>query len=80
MDSDQLRVAGMATMIPMFLGVGPVVGWFVCGWVGGLFGRQEAGQLLGLLLGFIAGARESWRMTVRVRDELKAHEKDSKNR
>jgi F0F1-type ATP synthase assembly protein I len=43
-----------------------VLGWFLGQWVGGVFGRQAAGRLVGLALGVLAGFWELFKVTKRL--------------
>ncbi|MCX7046079.1 MAG: hypothetical protein NTX50_11415 [Candidatus Sumerlaeota bacterium] len=71
MDYKLIRAASMATIIPFFLGVGPVAGWLLGSWLGVKAGYPQTGALVGLLMGFLAGVRASYQMTRRVMEEIK---------
>ncbi|NQU43924.1 AtpZ/AtpI family protein [bacterium] len=58
----QYRMVSLAVTIPAVMMVSPLVGFFLGRWVGGLLDYPRAGALAGLLLGLIAGARETVRM------------------
>jgi hypothetical protein len=71
LDYRQARVALMATTIPALMGVGPLVGWFLGQWIGGMFSHADMGGLIGLVLGLVAGGRESYLMTRRIIRDIK---------
>jgi F0F1-type ATP synthase assembly protein I len=56
----------LAATIPALLVAGPLVGLFFGRWLGGRLGHEQAGTIAGLALGFVAGARESVRMIIRL--------------
>ncbi len=74
-DFSLVRVAGMATTIPMLMVSGPLVGWFLGQWLGGLVSRPELGGLIGLAVGLATGVREAIRMTRRIIAELESKER-----
>jgi F0F1-type ATP synthase assembly protein I len=56
----QLHDAAQAMAIPGFLVAGPLLGYFLGKWLGGvLFDAPRPGSLVGLLLGFAAGVRQT---------------------
>ena len=58
----QMRLASLAVAIPTILGGSPVVGALLGRWLAGLIGHAGAGTVVGLVIGFIAGARETVRL------------------
>ena len=63
----QLHDAAQAMAIPGFLVAGPLLGYFLGKWLGGvLFGAPGPGSYAGLVLGFVAGIRETIRMVRRL--------------
>jgi ATP synthase protein I len=54
-----LRLASLAISIPAFLATGPLVGLFLGKWIGGYWGHAQAGIIIGLVIGFAAGVRET---------------------
>ena len=67
----QLRLAGVALAIPAILAASPLVGFYLGRWIGGLFDKSQVGGVVGLILGFAAGARETIRLIRRIQSELK---------
>ncbi|MBN1868378.1 AtpZ/AtpI family protein [Candidatus Sumerlaeota bacterium] len=67
----QLRLAGVALAIPTILAVSPLVGFYLGRWIGGLFDKPQAVGIVGLVLGFAAGVRETIRLIRRIQSELK---------
>ncbi len=57
-----LRTAGMLLAIPTLLIVSPLVGFFLGGWLDRLLHTSPWLALVGLVLGFVAGARETYRI------------------
>lgn len=66
-----LRYASMAALIPAILVLSPLVGWFLGKWVGGWIHYPRQGALVGVLLGFIAGVRETINLIRRINEELR---------
>lgn len=56
-----------------------VLGFFLGRWLGGLVGRPEAGQWIGLVWGIATAGWELYKMTLRANaaDDLKAGPEDS---
>jgi F0F1-type ATP synthase assembly protein I len=67
----QLRLAGMALVIPTLLAASPLVGFYLGRWIGALLGGPQIGGLIGLALGFVAGVRETIRLIRRVQAGMK---------
>jgi len=57
-----LRTAGMLLAIPTLLIVSPLVGFFLGSWLDRLLHTSPWLTLVGLVLGFVAGARETYRI------------------
>lgn len=74
-----IRAATIGTMIPLVLGVGPLVGWYFGGVVGAWAGKADLGRTVGVFMGLAAGARQAWVLTCQVRAELAA-ESDGEDR
>jgi ATP synthase protein I len=56
------RQMGAYVTIPFVLAVPPVLGWFVGSWLDGKIGTDPYLMYLFLLLGFVAGFRELYRI------------------
>ena len=69
-----LRSAGLLLAIPMLLIVSPLVGFFVGSWLDRRFGISPWLTILGLILGFVAGARE----TVQIYRRYTAEEEENR--
>jgi ATP synthase protein I len=64
-----LKTAGLLLAIPTLLIVSPIVGWFV-GHLADRWLRSDPwGGIIGLLLGFAAGGRETYRIYRRYQAE-----------
>lgn len=64
-----LRSAGMLLAIPMLLIVSPLVGCFLGSWLDGKLNIRPWLTLVGLVLGFAAGGRETYRIYRRYQAE-----------
>jgi len=63
----QLHDAAQAMAIPGFLVAGPLLGYFLGKWLGGvLLDAPKLGSFIGLILGFVSGVRETLRMVRRL--------------
>ena len=71
---EALRSAGLLLAIPTLLIVSPLVGFFVGMATDRWLKTRMVFSIIGLVLGFAAGGRETWRIVKRVQDE----EKESK--
>ena len=60
------RLLTLGMTIPVLLGAGPVVGYYLGYWVGGFLGFPTPGGFVGLLIGFAAGIRETVRIVKRL--------------
>ena len=68
----QLKQLGALTVIPIVLLVGPLVGFFIGGWIDQKFRLYPWFTVLFLILGFVASGREVTRLLKQVlRDENK---------
>jgi F0F1-type ATP synthase assembly protein I len=65
----RVRSASMAFLIPSLLAAGPMVGYFLGRWIGGLFDKSEAGGVVGVLVGLVSGIREVVRLVRRMGKE-----------
>ena len=62
-------VMGLAT-IPFFIGVAPIIGWWLGKWVDGKAGTDWIFQAIGVALGIAAAIRETIRMVRRAQRDL----------
>ena len=70
-----LRSAGLLLAIPTLLIVAPLVGFFLGGWLDRRFHTSPWLLIAGLVLGFVAAGRETYRIYRRYMEE-----EDSANR
>jgi ATP synthase protein I len=63
------RQIGAYVTIPFVLAVPPVLGWFVGSWLDGKLGTEPYLMYLFLLLGFVAGFRELYRIIKKFGNE-----------
>lgn len=71
---EALRSAGLLLAIPTLLIVSPLVGFFIGMAVDRWLKTKWIFSVIGMVLGFVAAGRETWRIMRRVQDE----EKESK--
>lgn len=64
-----LRSAGMLLAIPSLLIAGPLVGLFLGGWGDRRFHTSPWLTIVGVVLGFVAAGRETYRVIRRVQSE-----------
>jgi F0F1-type ATP synthase assembly protein I len=64
-----MRTAGLAMTIPFLLVAGPLVGLWLGTWLDGRFGTVPWGQLGLVVLGFVAGVRETIRIIRLLKNE-----------
>lgn len=57
-----VQLAGIMTGIPVILGSGPLVGWWVGQWVDRRFRTEPLGLITGLLLGVAASVSQTGRL------------------
>lgn len=48
--------------LPFMLAVPPILGWFIGKWLDAQFHSASLFRIIFLILGFLAGARECWRL------------------
>lgn len=63
-----LRSAGLLLAIPTILIVAPLVGFFIGNWLDRRFNTSPWLVIIGLILGFIAAGRETYRIYRRYLD------------
>lgn len=63
-----VRQIGVFITIPFVLAVPPIIGWFIGSWLDGFFGTEPYLMYILLVLGFIAGFREMYRIVKRYGD------------
>ena len=68
-ESSALRTAGLLLAIPSIVIVSPLVGLFVGMAVDRWLGTDRIGAFVGVVLGFAAGGRESYRIYRRYQKE-----------
>ena len=68
-DFKGLRTAGLLLAIPTLLIVSPLVGFFLGSWIDRRFGTSPWFTILGLVLGFVAAGRETYRIYQRSQQE-----------
>ncbi|CUI17266.1 hypothetical protein PNK_1657 [Candidatus Protochlamydia naegleriophila] len=61
-DIDKWKQVGVYLTIPFVLAVSPIVGWLIGSWLDRKLGMAPYFMYLGVLLGFIAGFRELYRI------------------
>lgn len=71
-----LRSGGLLLSIPTLLIVSPLVGFFIGSWLERRFHFAPWGSILGLVLGLVTGARETWK----VYQRYLAEEQETKGR
>jgi F0F1-type ATP synthase assembly protein I len=64
-----LKTAGLLLSIPTLLIVSPIVGWFVGSLADRWLKWQPWGGIVGLMLGFAAGGRETYKIYRRYQEE-----------
>lgn len=57
-ERSQYRQIGLLGTIPILIGVGPVVGFFIGRWLDGKFGTEPYLMIVFLIIGFVASGRE----------------------
>ena len=62
----RFRQIGELTMVPFYLAGGPLVGWWIGGWTDQKFGTGPYLRAGLMVLGLLAGARETWRIVRQV--------------
>lgn len=69
------RQIGELTMIPVYLGGGLLIGFWMGGWCDDKFGTEPRIRVVLMILGALTGMRESWRI---VRQISASEDKKSK--
>jgi F0F1-type ATP synthase assembly protein I len=64
-----MRQIGLLIALPMLLAVAPILGYLGGDWLDGKLGTQPWLGVVGLVIGFVAGARESWLLIKRASAE-----------
>jgi ATP synthase protein I len=65
------RQIGELTMIPIYLVGGPLIGFAMGSWIDKKFGSAPYGQVVLIILGLMAAAREAWRIIRQISDSEK---------
>lgn len=60
---------GVYLTVPFILAVSPILGWWIGSWLDKTFETSPYLMYLGLLLGFVAGFRELYRLVKRFGDD-----------
>ncbi|CAK0764907.1 conserved hypothetical protein [Gammaproteobacteria bacterium] len=60
------RQIGELAMIPFYLVGGPLIGLWIGSWSDQYFDTVPYLRIIFIMLGFINGARESWRVVIRI--------------
>jgi F0F1-type ATP synthase assembly protein I len=68
----QARIAGIALVMPFLMLAGPLVGLFGGRWLDSLFGTKPWIEMIGLVLGLIAGGQQVHLMYLRLRRDLES--------
>lgn len=63
-----MRKLGVFLTIPFVLAVPPVLGWYIGSWLDELFGVKPYLMYVLIILGFVAGFREFYRIINRYGD------------
>lgn len=64
-ESKSVRQIGVFMTIPFVLAIPPILGWFIGSWLDGKLGTAPYLMYVLLVLGFIAGFREVFRLIKR---------------
>jgi len=65
-----LRQAGIYTVIPLILAVGPIIGYFIGNFLDKKFHTSPYLMILFILFGFIASGKEVYNLTKRAMQEM----------
>lgn len=71
MNSNQGALIALALSIPFVMCLPPIVGWWIGSYLDGYFGTTPYLTYIILAFGVIAGAREAYRIILRIKNELK---------
>ena len=66
----QARIAGIALVMPFLLLAGPLVGLFGGRWLDGMFGTRPWVEMIGLVLGIVAGGQQAYKMYLQLSRDL----------
>ncbi|HNV86501.1 MAG TPA: AtpZ/AtpI family protein [Candidatus Omnitrophota bacterium] len=64
-----IKQLGTLTLIPTLLVSGPLAGFFLGRWMDRKFGMESCFVYVWIVIGFLASARESYRIIKKVSDE-----------
>ncbi len=69
LDPRYARMAAMASVIPMLMVAGPLVGWYLGGLIGRPLGYENPARFVGLILGIGSSIRQVWQMIKSIQEE-----------
>ena len=61
-NSKRVRMVGVFVTLPFVLAVPPVIGWLIGSWIDNYLDTSNFFMFLFIILGFVAGAREFYRI------------------
>lgn len=64
-----LRRAGLLTSIPLLLAISPIIGFFIGDFLDGKLGTEPYLMIVFVTLGFVAGAREVYRLVKKAYED-----------
>lgn len=64
----RIKTAGVFITLPFVLSIPPIIGWFIGQWLDNYFGTTPYLMFFFIILGFIAGAREFYRLLKKYTD------------
>jgi len=67
----QVRIVGLALVLPFIMAAGPVVGYFIGAWIGRLVGDPFWPRMIGLAVGVAAGVHQTFQIIRRILSEMK---------
>ena len=67
---NRIKLVGIFVTIPFVLGVPPVIGWFIGDWIDKKLGIGPYMMYILILLGFVAGFREVYRIIKKYGKEM----------
>ncbi len=67
---EYLRQVGLLSSIPILMVVGPLVGYFIGGWIDGWAGTDPWFKIILIVLGFVAAGKEIYNIVRRVNKSL----------
>lgn len=65
----RIQVIASYAMLPFLLGIPPIIGWYIGTWLDNTFDISPYGRYGLLILGFISGMREVYRIIKKYKDE-----------